>query len=94
MVIALTVLLLAAAIAVGIAATLLVLRDTYSRPQQKVAQLLLVWLVPLIGAIVVFAVHRKLRAPSGKYATSAPPPNDLAFPKRAPQGDPDASHID
>ena len=37
----------------NVKATLLVWRDTLSEKPQKVAQLLLVWLLPFVGAIVV-----------------------------------------
>jgi hypothetical protein len=50
-----------------IRATLLVLRDSLSEKSQRIAQLLLVWLVPLIGAIVVLGVHRREEKLPGVY---------------------------
>lgn len=51
----------------NVAATLAIKRDSLSEHSQKIAQLLLVWLLPLIGAIVVLAVHRPKQKPSGRY---------------------------
>jgi hypothetical protein len=50
-----------------IKATLIVLRDSLSEPRQRAMQLALVWLLPLLGAIVVLAVHRPVEKHSGKY---------------------------
>ena len=54
-------------IALNIAATRHVLRDDISERAQKAAQLAVVWLIPLIGAILVLAVHRSAEPPSRKY---------------------------
>lgn len=51
----------------NIAATVVVMRDDYSERKQKVLQTIVVWLVPLLGALVVLAVHRKPEKPSGAY---------------------------
>ena len=51
----------------NIKATLLVARDALSERPQKVVQLLLVWLVPVLGAIVVLGVHRGEEKSPGKY---------------------------
>ena len=42
----------------NVKATLLVWGDCLSERPQRIAQLLLVWLLPLIGAIIVLGVHR------------------------------------
>ncbi len=51
----------------NVKATLAVRRDPLSDTSQKTAQLLLVWLLPLIGAVVVLAVHRPKEKHSGRY---------------------------
>lgn len=51
----------------NVKATLAVRRDSLSDPSQKRAQLLLVWLLPLIGAVIVLAVHRPKEKHSGRY---------------------------
>jgi hypothetical protein len=48
-------------------ATILVLRDSLSEKQQKVVQLIFIWLIPLIGAMVVLAIHRKDEKSSGSF---------------------------
>ena len=57
----------------NVKATLAVRRDPLSDSSQKISQLLLVWLVPLIGAVVVLAVNRPKEKHSGRY----PSENDL-----------------
>jgi hypothetical protein len=49
--------LIAVTVWLDIKATLLVWEDSMSENPQKVAQLIFVWLFPLVGAIVVLAVH-------------------------------------
>jgi hypothetical protein len=46
-------------------ASVLVLRDSLSEKQQKVAQLIFIWLCPLLGAMVVLVIHRKEEKSSG-----------------------------
>ncbi|RJG05060.1 hypothetical protein D3870_02635 [Noviherbaspirillum cavernae] len=65
--IAIAALLLVVVLAMSIKATLFVLRDDLSEPVQRIAQLGLVWLLPILGAIIVFAVHRRTEPPSRKY---------------------------
>ena len=48
-------------------ATLLIYRDEYSEKAQRVAQLLFVWLVPIIGAIAVWGLYRSEEKSPGKY---------------------------
>ena len=63
--------LIVAAIAIvlwlSIKATVLIARDRLIEGGQKAAQLALVWLLPLVGAILVLAVNRPPEAPSRKY---------------------------
>lgn len=62
-------------------ATVLVVRDTLSEPSQRFIQLLMVWLLPVIGAIIVFAVHRSTEKHSGKYREPPDPGDDFGFPR-------------
>lgn len=57
-------------------ATREVLRDRFAERQQRVFQLLALWLVPVFGAILVFALHRKPEEPSGTYR-EVPDPGGL-----------------
>ena len=65
--IVLTLLVVALPLWLNVKATRLVLRDDLSERWQRIAQLLLVWLVPVIGAIIVQAVHRPAEPPARKY---------------------------
>ncbi len=51
----------------NVAATVLVIRDEYCESRQKVLQIVLVWIVPILGALAVLAVHRKPEKLSGSY---------------------------
>jgi hypothetical protein len=68
-------LLAALAVANGLA-TYIVLRDPYAERYQKAFQCLAVWLVPIFGAIFIFALHRKPEKPGGRYGESLDPPWD------------------
>jgi hypothetical protein len=63
----LALLIVAAIVSLNIAATVAVMRDDYSERPQKLMQLALTWLIPMSGAILVLAVHRKAEPPSGIY---------------------------
>ena len=54
-------------------ATWIVVRDRYSERHQKVFQCLAVWLVPVLGATFIFALHRKPEKPTGRYPESDDP---------------------
>jgi hypothetical protein len=58
-------------------ATRAVLGDDLSGRGQRIAQLAMVWLFPLLGALLVLAVHRKPQKPSGQYRGSGS--EDSAF---------------
>ena len=73
--------LVAIVIWMDVKATMLVLRDTLSEPSQRLIQFLMVWLLPIIGAIIVFAVHRPAEKHSGKYGESPDPADDFGFPR-------------
>lgn len=62
-------------------ATRLVLRDEYSQKAQKLAQLLFVWLVPVIGAIAIWGMFRSEEASTGKYRDDQEPDDDLDPPE-------------
>ena len=66
-------------LALNLWATRLVVADDLSSRSQKHHQLALVWLLPLLGAVIVLAVHRKEEPPSRKYRTSPDPGEDFTF---------------
>ena len=57
-------------------ATWVVWRDPASEKPQKTFQLAALWLVPIFGAIFIFALHRKPEPPSGTYRQPLDPPWD------------------
>lgn len=61
---------------VNVLATGVVLRDPDTERRQKLAQLLALWLFPVFGAILVFALHRSPEPPTGTYRQSSDPPYD------------------
>ncbi len=65
--IALIVALIAIVLWLSIKATVVITRDGLIEGRQKAIQLAIVWLLPLIGAILVLAVNRPPEAPSRKY---------------------------
>lgn len=64
-------------------ATLLVMHDILSEPQQRFMQLALVWFLPVLGAIIVFAVHRPAEKHPGKYREPPDPGDDFGFPRHS-----------
>lgn len=48
-------------------ATRAISRDDLSERGQRIAQMLMVWLFPLLGALLVLGVHRSPQKPSGQY---------------------------
>jgi hypothetical protein len=66
-------------LALNLWATRVVVVDDLSSRSQKHSQLVLVWLLPLLGAIVVLAVHRKAEPPSRKYRTHPDPGDDFTL---------------
>lgn len=60
-------LILALIVSMNVAATVAACRDEYAEGRQKALQIMIVWIVPLVGALVVLAVHRKPEQPSGTY---------------------------
>ncbi len=60
-------------------ATLLVLRDSLCDRSQRILQLALIWFLPLIGAIIVLAVHRTHGKGSGIYRTPLDAGDDYGF---------------
>jgi hypothetical protein len=67
----------------NVRATFLVYRDTFSERRQKIAQLLFVWLVPVVGAIVILGVHRKSEKSPGTYPAEKNPGDEFAGSGRA-----------
>lgn len=59
-------------------ATWLVVNDSLTEGKQKAAQLAVVWILPVIGAVVTLAVHRKNEPPSRRYREPAEPGDNFA----------------
>jgi hypothetical protein len=59
--------LLIAILALNVRASLLIWRDQLSEPKQCLMQAAIVWLFPLMGAFIVFGVHRAEEKPGGQY---------------------------
>ena len=60
----------------NIKATKAVLRDDLSDRNQRLMQLALVWLLPVIGAVIVLAVNRPAEKASCKYRDAPEPKPD------------------
>lgn len=73
-------LVLAVPLALDVWATRLVVRDDLSERAQKVFQLLLVWLLPVIGAVIVLGVHRKQEKSPLGYREPPHPGDDTGSP--------------
>ena len=65
-------------------ATWKVTRDEFARRSQKIAQILAVWLLPVIGAILVFAIHRRSEPPSRQYRKPPDAGDDYGASGRSP----------
>jgi hypothetical protein len=65
----LVLLLIASIVFLDVVATLAVRRDEFSEPLQKVFQISLIWIIPILGALLVLGVHRKEEKPSKSYRT-------------------------
>ena len=61
----------------NIRATLAIRRDDLSDQKQSVVQVALVWLLPVVGAVIVLAVHRPTEKASRKYRDPPPPRPDI-----------------
>ncbi len=81
--IALALAVIAVPLWLNVKATRAVLLDEFLQRGQRLVQLLLVWLVPLIGAGIVLAVHRSAETPSRRYREPADPGDDFAYTGRA-----------
>ncbi|SHG77329.1 hypothetical protein [Massilia sp. CF038] len=57
-----------ALLAINAQATRRVLQDDLSEPKQRLAQFGMIWFVPLLGSLMVLAMHREPPAPSGQYS--------------------------
>jgi len=58
-------------------ASLSIWNDTLSETKQRVLQLLLVWLIPLLGSLIVIGIHRPYEKPSGRHPDEQSPPDDF-----------------
>ena len=63
-------LILATIVGLDLMATRAILRDDLSERSQRLAQIALVWLFPLLGALLVLALYREPKKPSGCYPES------------------------
>ncbi len=72
-----------AVIALNITATVAIARDALSERSQKLWQLVLVWLLPIVGAIITLAVHRAPEKPSRQYREPPDPGDDFAYSGRS-----------
>ena len=59
-------------------ATWKVVRDRFAEPSQRVAQVLAVWLIPVLGAVLIFAIHRRHEKPSRQYRSAPDAGDDFA----------------
>ncbi len=73
--------LIAAILWMNVKATLLIMRDGVSERSQRLMQLALVWALPMIGATLVFAVHRPPEKHPGRYREPPDPGDDFGFPR-------------
>ena len=80
---ALAVVAIAIPLWLNVKATGLVAHDMLCERRQKIAQLLLVWLVPILGAVIVMAVHRPAEPPSRQYREPVDPGDDFALSARS-----------
>jgi hypothetical protein len=69
-----------------IKATSLVIRDSLSDPAQRAIQLSMVWLIPVIGALIVLAVHRPPEKQHGTYREPPDPGDDFGLPMHSARG--------
>lgn len=68
--------IVAALVVANAFASRVVLRDPYTERHQKVFQCLAVWLIPVFGAIFIFALHRTPEKPTDRYREPHDPPWD------------------
>jgi hypothetical protein len=60
--------------------TLRIVRDHLSTPGQRVAQIILVWVLPVLGAMAVLHMQRQyLEVASGKYREPPEPGDDFGM---------------
>ena len=58
---------MAALMLINVIATVVVIRDRYSETRQKLLQLLGLWLLPFVGAVLILGIHRNSEGGKGKY---------------------------
>ena len=59
-------------------ASRLVLGDDFSERSKKVGQFLLIWLIPILGAVLVLVIHRPTEMASRQYREVIDPGEDFA----------------
>lgn len=72
-----------ALVSLNVWATFVIVRDSLSTTPQKIWQLLLVWLLPVIGALITLAMHRLADEPSRRYRQPRDPGDDFAMSARS-----------
>lgn len=65
-------------LALNVWASRLILADEFLTLRQSSMQLALVWLLPLVGALLVLAAHRKAEPPSRSYRSGLDAGDDYA----------------
>ena len=69
-------------IALNVFVTYRVIRDDLAEPIHRVTHILLVWLVPVVGALIVLHLQRKsLESASGRYHEPAELRDDVGGPR-------------
>ena len=74
----LTLAVLSIPIGLNIWAMWLVVNDSLTEGKQKAGQLAVVWILPVIGAIITLAVHQKSEPPPRRYRELPEPGDDFA----------------
>jgi hypothetical protein len=73
-------------------ATVRIARSDFESPMQKLAQLVLVWLVPCLGSISVIAVHKSAHSQIGRASGDDSSSTRTWLPGSGPESDGPSSH--
>ena len=73
-------------------ATVMIARSDFESPLQKVAQLLLVWLVPCLGLIIVIAVQKSAHSHSNRGFVYDSSSTTTWLPGSGPESEGSSSH--
>jgi uncharacterized membrane protein YgcG len=75
----------------NLVATVMLARSNFETPLQKVLQLVLVWMVPCVGSIIVIAVLRGARSDYNPRFESGPA-SDVGLPATVPMSESFGGH--